>query len=672
MPLPTKRLPNLFLALAALGFGAAVLAGAFFASTTLKANNQLTWRDKLAADAPVRASEVARWLDARLLVSKRLVDDNRIQNALYEIIQNPDLLTTDPNVDQALKEFALTPEGSLDAYVFDNDSRMISIGLKSRDIPLHVRKSLAQAYNTGLNYYITVQQVDGQNYLLVTQRVIGGGESLGYVGYMVDARRAFGDLKDHPFNNNGIRSLIARRSGDKGVIIVNWPIGGVGTSVRSQAAMGTDMPLFAAIPPVFGLYNDDNGQQAYAYIEKVPGYPLWQTALFIDVKTAQAAIERTALIINILAGVLALVSALAAIGFIRRALGNKKAPLMPTRQGVSDTFRGGFQNYGKVMKIFVGPNASRRNMNLQGASRPKDEDEKPTAAVADELPATPDVIPDDDDKPKADEEFTGLKKLSRPVSEMDKDDPELVARGNMISDCLEDERIRLYFQPIVETSSNKKVMYETLLRVVDPEGTILMPGDVIPVAIKRGFIQQIDDTVIVASIRRHMEIFTQGKRAMLSINLSYGAFSSMKFMEVFMEGMSKGQIRPEYLNFELASREIIEDQKAMGFIKEMRDMGCKFSVDYFGGGVKTVEAAAQLKFDYMKVDCLKFRGIADGNAKEIAEFREIMIRGQQLGIKMIAEKIEDKPVWWLCKRLNVPYMQGFYLAEPTPKLDLGW
>ncbi|MBI1363380.1 MAG: EAL domain-containing protein [Proteobacteria bacterium] len=669
----TKRLTNILLATGAIALGGLALAGAFLGTGALKESNQTRWRDELAEEAPKRASDVADWLNDKLKISDRLTNDRRISGALQEIMKNPDLLVVDPAVDQALKEFGVAPEGSLDAYVFDNDSRLVSTGLKSRDIPLHVRKALAQAYNTGLNSYITLQQIDGQTYLLVTQRVIAGGASLGYVGYMHEARSAFSALNTHMFDNSDLRQLIARRSGDKDVIVVSWPKGSFGAVVRSQNAMGIDAPLFAAVAPVFGVYHDENAKQVYVYIENIPGHPLWQTALYIDLKAAQATIERSAMIMKGVASAFAFMMFLVAIGLLRRAFGNAKAPLMPSREGMSkaaNVFRSGFRNYGKASKIF-GP-VTTRNLNLQGAARPADDLPQAPASRGDALPETAeDVLPDEDQEDKK-PEFTGMDKLSRPVSEMDKDDPELVARGNMISQCLEDERIRLYFQPIIDTATNKKVMYETLLRVVDPEGNILMPGDVIPVAIKRGFIQQIDDTVIVASIRRHMEIFTQGKRAMLSINLSYGAFSSMKFMEVFMEGMSKGQIRPEYLNFELASREIIEDQKAMGFIKEMRDMGCKFSVDYFGGGVKTVEAAKQLKFDYMKVDCLKFRGISDGNAQHITEFREVMLRGQELGIKMIAEKIEDKPIWWLCKRLNVPYMQGFYLAEPTPKLDLGW
>ena len=110
----------------------------------------------------------------------------------------------------------------------------------------------------------------------------------------------------------------------------------------------------------------------------------------------------------------------------------------------------------------------------------------------------------------------------------------------------------------------------------------------------------------------------------------------------------------------------------MAFIKEMRDHGCRFSVDYFGGGQNTIRAAKSLKFDYMKIDCLKFRGLENGDPEQVKAFREVVLAGAEAELPMIAEKVENKTVYWLCRRLQVPFVQGYYIAEPSLKLDLGW
>ena len=246
------------------------------------------------------------------------------------------------------------------------------------------------------------------------------------------------------------------------------------------------------------------------------------------------------------------------------------------------------------------------------------------------------------------------------------------AKVKQIHNCLENEKYRLYFQPIQATESKEKIMFETLLRLVDEKGELMQPGEFFPLAFKHGFVDQVDDMVIVASLRRHMEILTQGKKNMLSINLSYGAFNSLNFMDTFQEGLNSGKLKPELLNFELNSREIIEDKHAMKFITEMQKSGAKFSVDFFGEPEKTIKAAKKLKFNYIKVDCLKFDGLGEGDAKQVERFKQIVDASKKHSLPIIAEKIESKSVLWLCEKLEVPYVQGFYLAEPSPKLSLGW
>ena len=178
--------------------------------------------------------------------------------------------------------------------------------------------------------------------------------------------------------------------------------------------------------------------------------------------------------------------------------------------------------------------------------------------------------------------------------------------------CLDDERLRLFFQPIQNLKTGENVMFETFVRLVQDSGDLMMPGDFFPLANKHGFVGKIDDSVIAASLRRHMEILTQGKKATLSINLSYGAFSSRQFMETFELGLASGRIKPQFINFEVSSKELIEDPEGMRFINDMREKGCKFSVDFLGD-IRVIAAAKRMKFDYIKADCLRFEGLGDGD-----------------------------------------------------------
>ena len=262
--------------------------------------------------------------------------------------------------------------------------------------------------------------------------------------------------------------------------------------------------------------------------------------------------------------------------------------------------------------------------------------------------------------------------MHKPAPKLDDVDKEEAARVAQIHRCIQNEKYRLYFQPILETKTREKVMFETLLRLVDDDGELMQPPSFFPLAMKHNFVDQLDDMVIVASLRRHMEILTQGKDTILSINLSYGAFRSMNFMQTYQEGVRSQRLKPHLLNFELMSKEIIEDDAAMKFVREMQKSGAKFSVDFFGDPEKTVQAAKKLKFDFMKVDCLKFPGLGMGDAEQVARFRDVVSAWHKYNLPMVAEKIETRSIMWLCEKLGVAYAQGFYLAEPSPKLNLGW
>jgi EAL domain-containing protein (putative c-di-GMP-specific phosphodiesterase class I) len=103
----------------------------------------------------------------------------------------------------------------------------------------------------------------------------------------------------------------------------------------------------------------------------------------------------------------------------------------------------------------------------------------------------------------------------------------------------------------------------------------------------------------------------------------------------------------------------------MSFIKECREMGFRFSIDYFGGGVQTIKAAKTLKFDYIKIDVLKFDlGKAEGQK----EFIRLIKTAQAINLPVVIEKIEDEKTLRFCKKIGANFVQGYHLAEPNVDL----
>jgi EAL domain-containing protein (putative c-di-GMP-specific phosphodiesterase class I) len=649
-----------------LGALALVNGAAWQGLQELEVRNTTNWREVLVSGSRSRAEAIKKWLDDRTAISKRIADDGRIVDLLEAAQKSPDAVPTSSPAERAIFEYGTLIYALDNIYVFDDSSRLLLTTDGARELPLSLRQSLSQMYHSGSAQYATLTEIDDERYFIALARTGDSRSALGYAAYAIEAEKIFYELKAHPFKRVNVESYLARKTPEDQVFIVSWPQGFSKTRIQNIRNTRANFPFFGGNTNVFGVYNNPDGAPVFSHLSAVEDYPFWQVAASVNTAVADTDIESNRTLILIGTSALNLILFLLLLGYARR-LFQPQASLLPLPQkGLLPTLQGLISGMPGLKNVVT--------RSLTDADR-KAAAHKGTAPSA----AGPTAPPIVDAKPVADKPaakdtpaYDGGPK-EPPIQSLPADDPRLIARGKIIQDSLERERIRLFFQPIIESVSEKPVMYETFLRVVDDEGKIMMPGEFIPIAIKRGFVGLIDDTVIVASIRRHIEILTQGKRAALSINLSYGAFSSLKFMETFMDGMGKRTIKPELLNFEISSREIIDDPKALGFIKELKSMNAKISVDYFGGGVATVEAAAKMKmFDYMKIDCLKFKGLDTGDAAQVSAFREIVLRAQEMGLPIIAEKVENRIVLWLCKKLGVPYMQGYHIAEPSPKLDLGW
>lgn len=711
-------------------FTGAMLAGGAVAGhlQNLEATTLRAWQEKLTTAGQKKANETATYLEAQQQILQEINNSPAISQSLR--LLSGTTRDTAPDITTTLDDIANLKYGLNHTYIFGRDSQLLARQPEARDLPLKVREALDRAYQTGLKSYMFFAGFENKTWFIASRRISDGPESLGYSAFMLEASAAMDPLRNSVFRWQELDFNLARRSEEENVFIVSWT--GERPDTKKYAIAETNLPLFSGTADTFQSVSLRGGVKRLMHIASVPTFPFWQHMTSIPTETAMAEVRTTRMFYLFGLGVFLLFVFALMLGFLRRVI-DPSLPILPeTLTGRKNTYDREKANKTSSRKgIAQQTKASQNHTEPQEASvntsQPKPDNEtsrfgKVKTAISEKVPAkkvlarpsrlitgllgampwasrklseeekermqqksappeeTPDSAPATPPEP---EKFTSGTERTQP--EVVEPTPEELAeqqrleqekaeqqKVKQIHNCLENEKYRLHFQPILETKSKEKVMFETLLRLVDEKGELMQPGDFFPLAIKHGFVDQVDDMVIVASLRRHMEILTQGKKHMLSINLSYGAFNSMNFMNTFKEGLKSGKLKPELLNFELNSKEIIEDESAMRFVREMQKSGAKFSVDFFGDPGKTVQAAKKLKFDYMKVDCLKFDGLANGDAKQVERFKNVVTASKEQNLPLIAEKIEGKSVMWLCEKLGVEYVQGFYLAEPSPKLSLGW
>ncbi|MBD2496025.1 EAL domain-containing protein [Nostoc sp. FACHB-280] len=266
------------------------------------------------------------------------------------------------------------------------------------------------------------------------------------------------------------------------------------------------------------------------------------------------------------------------------------------------------------------------------------------------------------------------------------DDLELIRQyGEMqwvsrITQALEDNRFRLYYQSIVPVTNNdsETVHYEVLLRLVDETGKLVSPMAFIPAAERYNLMQTIDRWVIhtffthlgqsVDFPQSHCPLLEHSRGCLYTINLSGASINDDKFIDFVCDQFTLHQIPPEAICFEITETVAIKNlSKAAGFIRALKEFGCCFALDDFGSGMSSFAYLKNLPVDYLKIDGSFVKHIVE-EPIDLAMVDAINKIGQVMGIQTIAEFVENSEILQVIQNLGVNYAQGYGVARPVPFL----
>jgi len=237
----------------------------------------------------------------------------------------------------------------------------------------------------------------------------------------------------------------------------------------------------------------------------------------------------------------------------------------------------------------------------------------------------------------------------------------------LIRTALEEDRMLLYCQPILDLKENEVCQYELLLRLrADAGAEPLSPSSFLYVAERFNLIQEIDCWVARQAIELIAEYGRAGLRLKLHVNLSGKSIGDPRVAEVIEEAIPSAGIDPACLIFELTETTAItniEDAKA--FAHRLRLRGCRFALDDFGAGFGSFYYLKSLPFDYFKIDGDFIRGIVASPTDQLV-VEAIVGIAQGMGKKTIAEFVPDEDTSRLLEKSGVDYAQGYHVGRPRP------
>ena len=237
-----------------------------------------------------------------------------------------------------------------------------------------------------------------------------------------------------------------------------------------------------------------------------------------------------------------------------------------------------------------------------------------------------------------------------------------------IARAMEENRFRLYRQPIVGLTGDTNEHFEVLIRMIDENGEIVPPGAFIPAAERYNLMAGIDRWVIREVFKLIAENDpsdpVKGTDKIISINLSGDSLSDEGLYDYIISLKHEFAISLKNICFEITETVAISNLvKATTLINELKNHGCRFSLDDFGSGLSSFAYLKNLPVNYIKIDGSFVRDVSRDPID-----RAMVVSIQQMGKAMelctIAEWVEDEETLDALKEIGVNYVQGYHLGRP--------
>ncbi|MCW9055345.1 MAG: EAL domain-containing protein [Gammaproteobacteria bacterium] len=258
-----------------------------------------------------------------------------------------------------------------------------------------------------------------------------------------------------------------------------------------------------------------------------------------------------------------------------------------------------------------------------------------------------------------------------------------------LREAMENNYFVLYYQPILDVAhinlnnlpaedgriweayasdKDNPLHYELLLRMKGEDGAIYYPDSFIPTAERFNIMQDVDLWVINEALRNMEKIQDKFSEITFSINLSGNTINASDSLDKIRVLLEKSRVKPESLIFEVTETCAIANiDTANRFIEELKDLGCRFSLDDFGSGFCSFSQLKCLPADFVKIDGQFVKGMARGSIDRaiVTAMNDV---AHSLGRYTVAEYVETPEVLRLLKVCGVDRVQGHYISEPLENL----
>jgi diguanylate cyclase (GGDEF)-like protein len=239
--------------------------------------------------------------------------------------------------------------------------------------------------------------------------------------------------------------------------------------------------------------------------------------------------------------------------------------------------------------------------------------------------------------------------------------------------AIDNDQLELHYQPIMWLQGNKIVGVEALVRWRRPDGTLVPPGEFVPVAEETGLIRPIGRWVLHEACRqlaRWRSDLPQAAGLAMSVNISARQLQDASIVEDVESALRETGLDPGSLILELTESAVVETfEEALSTLQQLRWMSVQLAMDDFGTGYSSLSSLSRLPLDILKID-RSFVARLDQDAEGRAVVYAIVSLATALGIRVTGEGIETASQLSALIEVDCNHGQGFLLGRPAPPDEL--
>lgn len=255
--------------------------------------------------------------------------------------------------------------------------------------------------------------------------------------------------------------------------------------------------------------------------------------------------------------------------------------------------------------------------------------------------------------------------------DLDGNDPTRLLLATQLRDGLARDELAVYAQPLARLSTGQVAGVELLIRWNHPDRGLLLPDEFIPAAEKSGLLRPLTTTVLGQGVAACAQWLANGQRLSVSVNLSPRSLLDPDLVRDVAALLTLHRVPPELLILEITEHGVISNlADAMTVLNDLRELGVQLSVDDFGTGYSSLSYLSRLPVNEVKIDKHFVSGMAT-DPQCAAIVRSVVDLGANLGLRVVAEGVEDTETWHQLVRLGCDLAQGYLLARPMPLAQVG-